>query len=47
MGKEYIKKAGSRVGVSMREFLVRGSDGKPIGTGGIVSAAKHGEPSKE
>jgi len=45
--KEYIKKDGSRIGVSMRAFLVRGSDGKPIGTGNIVSAATHAEPSKE
>ena len=45
--KEYIKKDGSRIGVSMRAFLVRGSDGKPIGTGSIVSAATHAEPSKE
>ncbi|HET7909593.1 MAG TPA: chemotaxis protein CheB [Nitrospira sp.] len=35
--KEYIKKDGSRIRVSLRLFLVRGSDGAPIGVGSIVT----------
>jgi hypothetical protein len=35
--KEYVAKDGSRIGVSMRLFLVRGADGKPIGIGSIVN----------
>jgi len=44
--KEYLAKDGSRVGVSIRLFLVRGSGGKPIGIGSIVkpSAKNNGQP---
>ena len=46
--KEYIKKDGSRIRVSLRLFLVRSSDGKPIGVGSIVTPmAKQIEPQKE
>jgi two-component system CheB/CheR fusion protein len=45
--KEYIKKDGSRIGVSLRLFLVRGSDGKPLGIGSIVRPAAKAEQRKE
>ena len=46
--QEYIKKDGSRIGVSLRLFVVRGTDGKPIGIGSIVTpAAKNVEQRKE
>ena len=34
--KEYVRKDGTRVGVSATLFLVRGLEGKPIGLGSIV-----------
>ena len=46
--KEYIAKDGSHIGVSIRLFLVRGSDGKPIGIGSIVKpSAKNIEQPQE
>jgi len=46
--KEYTAKDGSHIGVSIRLFLVRGSDGKPIGIGSIVKpSAKNIEQPQE
>ena len=40
---EYIKKDGSRSKVALSAFLVRGSDGKPVGVGNLVKpVAVHG-----
>jgi len=39
--KEYVRKDGSRVGVTLTVFLVRGSEGKPMGVGSII---KRSEP---
>jgi two-component system CheB/CheR fusion protein len=45
--KEYIKKDGSRIAVSLRLFVVKGSDGNPIGIGSIVTPAARAEQRKE
>jgi len=40
--KEYIKKDGSRIKADVSLFLVRGSDGKPVGIGNAVKPATDG-----
>ncbi len=45
--KEYVRKDGTRVGVRLTVFLVRGFGGKPIGLGTIISQRseeRHGTP---